>query len=105
MKEPLAIVFTILVSLSIVRCTAAPKPQPVTVLVGDADIPLAVRVCSNMVAYCPNSVPDGGEPVCESVVNSRVGLTPLTTLSILTCEAQAGDKASFVRCGGVSSCP
>ena len=105
MREPLALVCAILASLAIVRCAAAPAPQPVMVVIGDADIPLAQLVCANLVAFCPSSVPDGGEPVCEAVVTARYGLTPLTQPTVLTCEAFATDKASFKACQGVSSCP
>jgi hypothetical protein len=92
--------------LAACRCNATvPAPQPVTVVIGDATIPLAQQVCANMVAFCPTSVPDGGEPVCEAVVTARYGLTPATMAPVLTCEAQAGDKATFFACGGVEQCP
>jgi hypothetical protein len=90
--------------LAACRCGAVPKPQPVTVTIGDATIPLSTQVCANLVAFCPSSVPDGGETVCESVVLARYGLTPATMPTVLMCEAQALDKATFFACGGVESC-
>lgn len=105
MKEFDALLLMLFAAFATMRCVTAPQPHPITVLVGDADIPLAQRVCSNMTAFCPSSVPDGGEPVCESVVTARYGLTPATMPTVLMCEAQAGDKSTFVKCGGVAVCP
>ncbi len=90
--------------LAACRCSPA-VPRPVTVTIGDATIPIQVQVCANMVAFCPSSVPDGGEPVCETVVTSRYGMTPATMPTVLMCEAQAPDRATFVACQGVASCP
>jgi len=88
------------------RCnTSVPSPKTVTVVVGDATIPIAQQVCTNMIAFCPASVPDGGEPICEAVINARYGLTPATMPTILVCEAQSADKTTFFNCGGVSACP
>lgn len=91
--------------LAACRCGAVPKPQPVTVTIGDATIPLATQVCANGYAFCPSSFPDGGLPVCIEVVNARYGLTPATMPTVLMCEAQAADKRTFLACGGVASCP
>ena len=91
--------------LTACRCGGAPKPQPVVVQIGDATIPLATQVCANGYAFCPHAFPDGGLPVCEEIVNARYGLTPATMPTVLMCEAQAGDRATFFACGGVESCP
>ena len=90
--------------LAACRCGGVPKPQPVTVTIGDAQIPIATQVCANGYAFCPSSFPDGGLPVCIEVVNARYGLTPATMPDVLTCEAKAIGKAAFVACHGVSSC-
>jgi hypothetical protein len=37
-------------------------------------------------------------------VQARYGLTPATMPTVLMCEAQALDKASFFACGGVEAC-
>lgn len=91
--------------LAACRCGGVPKPQPVTVTIGDATIPLGQQVCANMQAFCPASVPDGGEPVCEAVVAARYGLVPSLMPTVLMCEAQAADKRTFFACGGVEACP
>ena len=91
--------------LAACRCGAVPKPAPVTVTIGDATIPIEQQVCANMVAFCPKSVPDGGEPVCEMVVRRDYGLKPALFPSVLVCEAQAADKRTFFACGGVEACP
>jgi hypothetical protein len=92
--------------LAACRCNATvPEPKPVIVSIGDAEMPIETIVCANMLAFCPTSVPDGGLTACEGVVSSRYGLTPATMPTVLTCEAQAPDKTTFVRCGGVASCP
>ena len=90
--------------LAACRCGAVPKPAPVTVTIGDATIPIEQQVCANLVAFCPSSVPDGGEQVCEMVVRRDYGLKPALFPSVLVCEAQAMSRDAFVSCGGVSNC-
>lgn len=92
--------------LAACRCNATiPTPSPVTVVVGEADIPIQIQVCANLQAYCPSSMPDGGLEVCEQVVLSRYGLTPATMPTVLMCEARAASKDAFYGCQGVATCP
>jgi hypothetical protein len=86
-------------------CNAVPAPQTVTVFVGDASVPLVTVACENGYRFCPASFPDGGLAVCEATVNARYALTPATMPTVLLCEAQATDKATFIGCGGIASCP
>lgn len=106
MRRLVAFAASLFGAVALCRCAASvPPPKPVLVQIGDADVPLALRACSNGYTFCPSSFPDGGLNVCVALVNARYGLTPATMPTVLMCEAQAADKPTFFACGGVSSCP
>lgn len=113
-REVLGFVFIAAVALAACRCGAA-TPAPVVVVVGSdaSPIDLATMVCANGYAFCPAAFPDGGlaagpdggTGVCIGVITAHLGQGPATQPGVLECEAAATDKASFLKCGGVSACP